>query len=394
MTGRSPTIWRRASSARASRSRSTTCSARATPSCPACCAAGWAARASADRRDLGQCLRRVRRVAPALLAGVSDLRGAAVLPEERQPAPRAAQGRGDQPHPLGDDAPARCALADGVRHATIARSSRISPSDAGADASKIAAFKVLAVKAAARVADGRDGYGMLLDESTAAQRHVRIRPASLLLARPPGRAAGLAAACASSSARTSARSWSNGRSTTALKCLCFYHPDDPAAAEAGAAGEAARVVRGRAQGRTRTAGRDHRRQARPARRRHGSRARCTSSMRSASSPTGGSWSRSPRAAAWRATEAADHRGNDPSCRRRACCSASTLRQDELEPAFAATANAPIVKGFAVGPHHLRRRGARSWLAGELGDEAAIADMARRFETLTAAWLAARGRKAA
>ena len=38
-----------------------------------------------DVRDLGQCLRRLRRVAPALLAGISDLRGAAVLPEERQP---------------------------------------------------------------------------------------------------------------------------------------------------------------------------------------------------------------------------------------------------------------------------------------------------------------------
>jgi 5-dehydro-2-deoxygluconokinase len=35
---------------------------------------------------------------------------------------------------------------------------------AGVDAGKIGAFKVLAVKAAARVADGRPGYGMLIDE--------------------------------------------------------------------------------------------------------------------------------------------------------------------------------------------------------------------------------------
>ncbi len=36
--------------------------------------------------------------------------------------------------------------------------------EAGAPRERIAAFKVLAVKAAARVADGRPGYGMLIDE--------------------------------------------------------------------------------------------------------------------------------------------------------------------------------------------------------------------------------------
>ena len=36
-----------------------------------------------------------------------DLGGAAALPRARQPAPGAAQGRGAQPYPLGDDAPAR-----------------------------------------------------------------------------------------------------------------------------------------------------------------------------------------------------------------------------------------------------------------------------------------------
>src|SRR5690606_28107922 len=35
---------------------------------------------------------------------------------------------------------------------------------AGADAARIEDFKVLSVKAAAKVADGRPGYGMLLDE--------------------------------------------------------------------------------------------------------------------------------------------------------------------------------------------------------------------------------------
>jgi sugar/nucleoside kinase (ribokinase family) len=74
------TISRTASSARASRSRSTTCWAPAMPSCPASCAAGWAARAWRDLGDLGQCLRRLRRVAAALLAGEPDLDRAAAFP--------------------------------------------------------------------------------------------------------------------------------------------------------------------------------------------------------------------------------------------------------------------------------------------------------------------------
>ena len=65
----------------------------------------------------------------------------------------------------------------------------------------------------------------------------------------------------------------------------------------------------------------------------------------------------------------------------------------MERAFAASANAPVVKGFAVG-RTIFADAAAKWLAGKMSDEAAIADMARRFESLTEAWLAARGRKAA
>ena len=67
--------------------------------------------------------------------------------------------------------------------------------------------------------------------------------------------------------------------------------------------------------------------------------------------------------------------------------------EELEAGFAATAGAPIVKGFAVG-RTIFMNAAEGWLSGKLDDEAAIADMAKRFETLTGLWLATRGRKAA
>ena len=68
-------------------------------------------------------------------------------------------------------------------------------------------------------------------------------------------------------------------------------------------------------------------------------------------------------------------------------------QDELVAAFAATANAPIVRGFAVG-RTIFINAAEQWLAGKMSDDEAVADMASRFGQLTEAWLAARGRKAA
>ena len=61
---------------------------------------------------MGECLRGLRGVAIAVLARISDLGGAQPLPQARQPASRSAQGRRDQPPPLGNDAaqPADVAL--------------------------------------------------------------------------------------------------------------------------------------------------------------------------------------------------------------------------------------------------------------------------------------------
>jgi 5-dehydro-2-deoxygluconokinase len=50
-------------------------------------------------------------------------------------------------------------------------------------------------------------------------------------------------------------------------------------------------------------------------------------------------------------------------------------QDELEAAFAAAANANVVKGFAVGRTIFHDAAEQGWLAGEIDDEQPIADMA-------------------
>ncbi len=55
---------------------------------------------------------------------------------------------------------------------------------AGADRSRIAAFKVLAVRAAARVADGRPGFGMLLDGTYGREALFRAADHDFWVARP------------------------------------------------------------------------------------------------------------------------------------------------------------------------------------------------------------------
>ena len=65
--------------------------------------------------------------------------------------------------------------------------------------------------------------------------------------------------------------------------------------------------------------------------------------------------------------------NDPYCRGIVLLGLEAP-EDELEAAFAAAAKEPQVKGFAVG-RTIFNDAARRWLKGEITDEAAIADMA-------------------
>ena len=65
--------------------------------------------------------------------------------------------------------------------------------------------------------------------------------------------------------------------------------------------------------------------------------------------------------------------------------------EELEAGFAATASAPIVKGFAVG-RTIFADSAREWLAGRIGDDQAVAAMAAKYTALCRVWDAARAKK--
>jgi len=259
---------------------------------------------------------------------------------------------------------------------------------AGADFSRIDAFKVLAVKAAVQVAGGREGYGMLIDENMAARRCSSSphpfswlgRPVELPGSRPLRFEF-------SQDMGSQLVEWPVGH---CIKCLCFYHPDDPPELKAEqqqklrALFEAARKV-GRELLIEIIAGK------------HGPLDPTTVPRALDELYALGIrpdwWKLEPQAsaAAWADIEATVRR-HDPWCRGVVLLGLEAP-QDELEAAFAATADAPIVKGFAVG-RTIFSHAAEEWFAGRMTDEAAVADMASRFRQLTEAWLGARGRKAA
>jgi 5-dehydro-2-deoxygluconokinase len=260
---------------------------------------------------------------------------------------------------------------------------------AGAGEARIGDFKALAVKAAARVAGGREGYGMLIDEKHG-------RDAMFEFARHPfswlGRPVELPGSRPlrfefSQDIGSQLVEWPVGH---CIKCLCFYHPDDPQALKQEQQEklctlfEAARKV-GRELLIEIIAGK------------HGTLAEDTIPRALQELYDLGIkpdwWKLEPQASAtaWNAIGKVIDR-NDPWCRGVVLLGLEAP-QGELEAAFAATANAPVVKGFAVG-RTIFADAAEKWLSGTMTDEQAVADMADRFEKLTKAWLAARGRKAA
>lgn len=254
----------------------------------------------------------------------------------------------------------------------------------GADRSHIEHFKVLAVKAAGKVSNGRPGYGMLLDETYGrlamfeASKH-KFDWIARPVERPGTRPLRFEFSQDIGSELTS---WPLAHT---IKCLCFYHPDDTPdlkeeqQAKLRALFDAARKV-GRELLIEIIAGK------------HGTFndgtvARALSELYALGiRPDWWKLEPQPNIAAWHNIEAVINE-HDPHCRGVVLLGLDAP-QAELEDAFAVVADINIVKGFAIG-RTIFSNAAEQWLSGTMSDQDAITDMALRFENLTVAWQRAR-----
>jgi 5-dehydro-2-deoxygluconokinase len=255
--------------------------------------------------------------------------------------------------------------------------------EAGAPRTRIAAFKRLAVAAAARVAKGAAGFGMLLDGRYGREALFRAGDHGFWIARPlevPGSRPLRLETDAEGSLGAALTEWPVDH---VVKVLAFYHPDDAAALRAEQEAVLMRVALA-----CRQVGREL----------------LVEIICSKNGPVGDDTMASvmrrlyaigikpdwwkleaqPTQAAWAAVDAAIAE-NDPYCR-----GVVLLGLDaplpELEAAFRLAQTARTVKGFAVG-RSIFGEAARGWLAGALDDEAATAMMAERFGRLVEAWQA-------
>ena len=247
---------------------------------------------------------------------------------------------------------------------------------------RLARLKLLAVDAAARVAAGREGFGILLDatDDAAALRHAARR--NLWLARAverPGarplefeRAASLGAHLID---------WPAG---LAVKCLCLYHPDDPPELRHAQERNLLRLsaacrVQGREllleiiageQGETR----------------QDTVARVLSRIYELDIRPDW-WKLEPQASAhaWERCAEVIAR-NDEFCR--GIVVGLDAPMEQLARSLTLAAASPIVRGVAVG-RTILASAAQAWLSGQISDEAAIEDIAERFRALVEVWSSAR-----
>jgi 5-dehydro-2-deoxygluconokinase len=245
---------------------------------------------------------------------------------------------------------------------------------------RIPAFKTLAVKAASRVANGRPGFGMLIDDkygrdalfAAGAEKDFWIaKPIELPGSRPLQFEF-------SQDLGSRLIDWPVDH---CIKVLCFYHPDDAAELKRvqldklRTAYEAARKV-GRdilieiIAGKHGALGED-------------TIARALREVYDADIKPDW-WKLEPQASrsAWAAIDQVIE-ARDPHCRGVVLLGLEASH-DVLEAGFTAARSSRTVKGFAVG-RTIFAESAKAWLAGTISDEDAIADMARKFGALVDVW---------
>jgi 5-dehydro-2-deoxygluconokinase len=256
--------------------------------------------------------------------------------------------------------------------------------DVGVDDEKIGSFKELCLKAAHQVAGGKAGYGILCDGRLGRDALYQAAGSGLWIGRPA--------------------EWPGSRPLTlepdlgpdcgglnewpaehVVKVLCFYHPDDDEAMRAEQEETVSRLFAAARRNRlefllevipSKVAPIDDETTARIIDRFY----------EIGVYPDW--WKLEPLKSveAWRrATDAVER--HDPYVRGIVVLGLEAP-QSELEESFRLAAGFDLVKGFAVG-RTIFAEAARNWLAGKVGDEEAVADMAARYNALCQIWDKAR-----
>ena len=249
---------------------------------------------------------------------------------------------------------------------------------AGAPRERIWTFKTLAVDAAVRVAAGRPGFGMLLDGTYGREALFRVADHALWVARPVERPGSRPLDFETASLGAHLAEWPVWQT---VKCLCFYHPDDPEDLRARQERELLRLDDA-----CRTVGRELLVEIIAGK--HGplgddTVARVLARLYALGiRPDWWKLEAQPGRRAWEAI-GSTIRAHDPLCRGIVMLGLDAPL-DDLVRAFAAATGEKLVRGFAVG-RTIFAEPAQAWLAGRIGDAEATDQMARRFATLVEAW---------
>jgi 5-dehydro-2-deoxygluconokinase len=249
---------------------------------------------------------------------------------------------------------------------------------AGAPRARIADFKTLAVAAAAQVADGRPGFGMLLDGSYGREALFRAAGHELWIARPVERPGSRPLEFETDDLGSHLAEWPV---TQVVKCLCFYHPDD---AEALRLEQEQRLLA--LHDAARTVGRELLVEIIAGK--HGA-----SGDETVAAVLRRLYDLGIRPDWWKLEPQARHtawrnigdtiRARDPYCRGVVLLGLDAS-EEALEQAFQTAASDPIVKGFAVG-RTIFAEPAEAWLRGAIDNAGAVVAMAKRFSRLADAW---------
>ena len=251
--------------------------------------------------------------------------------------------------------------------------------DAGAPRERISAFKLLAVEAAAKVAAGRPGYGMLLDGKYGREALFRALDHNIWIARPveePGSRPLDFEFGGSLGAKL--QEWPVAHT---IKCLCFYHPDDPPELKAKQERELLRLHDA-----ARTLGRELLLEIIASKNgpvHDDTAARVIERLYAIGvKPDWWKLEGQPSGAAWAEVALAIGEG-DPLCRGIVLLGLEAP-EDDLAQAFALARDCDLVKGFAVGRTIFVEPGV-DWFAGRIGDHEAVEWMAEAFARLCALW---------